>query len=194
MIFFSSRANPRPTYTATVKQTFEQTLMDGNTIRWTVEAVQARDETGRTMRATRRRLRSRQRRPAATPHPDERLRPCRKDLHQLDHRTWNDRLSPSIYRQPDPMVPPDWKDIPRTPSAPYRPRDNPRRSRHPHHRRNGSHGHCESRETFPAGAEGNDMPLKVVHETWTNRQNHTTLSDRSTTIRAPAATPGRLKA
>ena len=36
----TTRSNVRPAYTATVKQTFEQPLSDGNTIRWTVEAVE----------------------------------------------------------------------------------------------------------------------------------------------------------
>ena len=139
-IFFSSRANPRPTYTATVKQTFEQTLMDGNTISWTVEAVQARDEAGRTMRQHVEGCEA-----DNGGQPQLRIQTTVFDPAAKTYTNWTTgpgtSALTSINHQPNPMVPPDWKDIPPHTFNPLQARDNPRGSRHSHHRRNGSHGH-----------------------------------------------------
>lgn len=174
-IFMTTRVNQRPAYTATVKQSFEQTLSDGNTIHYTIEAIQARDEAGRTMR--------------------QRIEGCEPDSGgQLQFRIQTTIFDPAlkattswgtgpgtmaltyIFHQQQQPIPPDWRDIPRTPSAPSRAEV--------------THEDLGTRtiagmettgrritEVIPAGREGNDMPIKVVRETWTNPQNHATLSD-----------------
>ncbi len=172
-VFFSSRANPRPTYTATVKQTFEQRLMDGNTISWTVEAVQARDESGRTMRQHVEGCEA-----DNGGQPQLRIRTSIYDPASRTDTSWNtgpgSMALTTVFRQPEPMTPPDLKDIPRTPVAPYRPQIT-REDLGTRTIAGMESTGTRTTEIIPAGAEGNDMPLKVVHENWTNRENHTTL-------------------
>jgi hypothetical protein len=148
-IFAVTRGNVRAAYTATVKQSFEQKLMDGNTIHWTVEAVQARDETGRTMR--------------------QHIEGCDADSGGQSPL----RIRTSIY-DPVSKTDTDWKDIPRTPTARYKPQIT--------HEDLGTRTLAgmeatgtRQTEIVPAGFYGNDLPLKIVHETWMNVQNHATL-------------------
>lgn len=174
-IFMTIRGNRRPAYTATVKQSFEQTLSDGNIIHYTLEAVQARDEAGRTMR--------------------QRIEGCEPDSSgQLQPRIQTTVFDPalkattswgtgpgtmaltSVFHQHQPPLPPDWKDIPRTASVPYRP-EITREDLGTRTIAGMETTGTRTTEVIPAGREGNDMPIKVVHETWTNPQNRATLSD-----------------
>ena len=172
-IFISPRANVIPAYTAMVKQTFEQTLMDGNTIRWTIETIQARDEAGRTMA--------------------QHIEGCQADsggqqqlliqtnvYDPVSKTSFNWATGPgtmaltSISHQQGPFVEPDWKDLPRAPSAPYKPeitREDLGTRTIAGMQATGT----RMTEIIPSGREGNDMPLKIVHETWMNRQNQTAL-------------------
>jgi hypothetical protein len=168
----TTRNNARPAYTATVKQTFEQSLSDGNTIRWTVEAVQARDEAGRTMRQF-----------IQGCEPDAgqwqlRIRTSIVDPASKTDTSWNSgpgsMALTTVFHQTESTTPPDWKEIARTPSAPYKPemtRENLGTRTIAGMEATGT----RITEIVPAGQEGNDMPLKIVHETWLNPQNHTTL-------------------
>ena len=120
----TTRNNVRPAYTATVKQTFEQPLSDGNTIRWTVG-------------------------------------PGTMALANISHMQ-------------EPTAQPDLKDIPRTPATPYKPQI----TREDLGTRTIAGMEATGNrmtEIIPAGQEGNDAPLKVVHETWFSRDNHTPL-------------------
>lgn len=172
-IFISSRANAGPAYTATVKQTFEQTLMDGNTIHWTVEEVQARDEPGRTMRQH---VEGCEADSGGRPQP--RILTAITDPAARTITNWTTGPGTvaltSISHQQGPFVQPDWKDIPHTPSTPYRPQVT-REDLGTRTIAGTEATGIRITEIVPAGREGNDMPLKLVHETWTDRQNHTTL-------------------
>jgi hypothetical protein len=172
-VFVITRGNVRPAYTATIKQTDEQTLSDGNTIHWTVEAVQARDEAGRMMRQ----------------HiegcevdnggqPQLRLRTSISDPASKTDTSWSSgpgsMALATVFHQFATGAPPDWKDIPRVPSAPYRAQI----TREDLGTRTIAGMQATGQrmtETIPAGFDGNDTPLKVVHETWTSRENHVTL-------------------
>jgi hypothetical protein len=172
-VFLPGRPGARPAYTATIKQAFEQKLADGNTIQWTVEEIQARDEAGRTMLqhiegcdpdsggSSPLRIQTTVSDPAARTFTNWTTGPGTTALTTINH-------------MPDPLVQPDWKDIPRTPLTPYKPEM--------------THEDLGTRtiagmeatgtrltEIVPAGRDGNDMPIKLVHETWTDRQTHATL-------------------
>ncbi len=157
-IFIPSLAHVTPAFTAIIKQTFEQTLMDGNTIRWTIETVQARDEAGRTM--------------------VQHIEGCQADSggqQQLLIQTnvydpasktsFNWATGPgtaaltSISHQQGPFVEPDWKDLPRAPSTPYKPeitREDLGTRTIAGMQATGT----RMTEIIPSGREGNDMPLR----------------------------------
>jgi hypothetical protein len=172
-LFSLTRGNVRAAYTATVKQTFEQTLTDGNSVHWTVETVQARDEAGRTMH--------------------QRIEGCEADSGgqpQLRIQTmifdpaakattyWT--VGPgtmalaNISHMQEPTAQPDLKDVPRTPATPYKPQVT-REDLGTRTIAGMEATGTRMTEIIPAGQEGNDAPLKVVHETWMNPENHTTL-------------------
>ena len=172
-IFLPSRGNQRAAYTATVKQTFQQTLADGNTIHWTAESVQARDEAGRTMRQYVEGCDA-----DSGGAPQLRIRMSISDPAMKSTTTWTtgpgSMALATVIHQTEVLPPLDWKDIPRTPSAPYRPQMT--------HEDLGTRTilgmeatGTRTTEIIPAGGEGNDAPLKVVHDVWTNRETHTTL-------------------
>ena len=83
----------------------------------------------------------------------------------------------TIVHQPETFnlqLPAEWKDIPRTPSTQYKP--------HVTREDLGTRTIAgmeamgtRTTEIIPAGFNGNDMPLKVMSEMWTNPQNHATL-------------------
>ena len=172
-LFLAARANARPAYTATIKQTFEQTLPDGNSIRWSVESVQARDEAGRMMRQH-----------IEGCDPDSggesqlRIRISIFDPAAKTDTSWNTGPGSmgltTVFHQPQPITPPSLNDIPRTPSSPYRPQVT-REDLGTRTIAGMEATGIRTTETIPAGAEGNDMPLKMVHEIWTSRENRTTL-------------------
>jgi|HubBroStandDraft_6_1064221.scaffolds.fasta_scaffold554899_2 hypothetical protein len=175
-IFAVTRGNVRAAYTATVKQSFEQKLMDGNTIHWTVEAVQARDETGRTMRQHIEGCDA-----DSGGQSPLRIRTSIYDPVSKTDTSWStgpgSMALTTVFHQPEPFsppIPPDWKDIPRTPTARYKPQIT--------HEDLGTRTLAgmeatgtRQTEIVPAGFYGNDLPLKIVHETWMNVQNHATL-------------------
>lgn len=173
-LFLPTRQKPAPAYTATIKQTYEQTLPDGNTIHWISESIQARDENGRTFR--------------------QRIQGCDIDSNgQPQLRTQVDIYDPATkstttwgtgpgsmmlvtVMHPQTNLAPDWKDIPRTPAIRF-------------------HAQTEfttedlgtrtiagmlttgrrTTQLIPAGEQGNDMPLKLVHENWVDKESHATL-------------------
>jgi hypothetical protein len=172
-IFFGPATNMRSAYTATVKQTYEQKLMDGNTVHWTVEAVQARDETGRTMRQHIEGC-------DADSGGQSQLRIQTTIFDPASKTSTNWTVGPgtmaltSIFHLQEPTAQPDWKDIPRTPSTPHTP-EITREDLGTRTIAGTETTGTRMTEVLPAGWEGNDVPLKVVHETWTNRQNRATL-------------------
>ena len=169
-LFPGPRGNLRVAYTAMVKQSFEQRLSDGNTIHWTVEAVQARDETGRTMRQH-----------IAGCDADSGgqspliIRTSIYDPALKTDTSWStgpgSMALTTVIHQPEP---PGWKDIPRTPSTLYKPQVT-REDLGTRTIAGMEATGMRMTEIIPAGFVGNDMPLKVMHETWTNPQNHATL-------------------
>lgn len=172
-IFSLTRSNARPAYTATVKQTFEQSMVDGNTIHWTVEEVQARDEAGRTMRQYIQGCEV-----GNDGQPQLRIQTTVYDPVSKTNTSWatgpGTTALANLMHQPQPAIPPDWKDIPRTPAAPYR----PQMTREQLGTRTIAGMEATGTritQIIPAGDEGNDMPLKFVSETWMNSQNHATL-------------------
>ena len=172
-IFATIRGNVRPGYTATVKQTFEQALADGNIIHWTVEEVQARDEAGRTMRQYIQGCEI-----DSGGQPQLRIQTMVNDPASKANINW--ATGPGamtlayLMHQPEPAIPPDWKDIPHAPSAPYKPAIT-REDLGTRTMAGMEAIGTRTTQVIPAGEDGNDMPLKVVHETWANPQNHTTL-------------------
>ena len=147
--------------------------MDGNTIRWTIETVQARDEAGRTM--------------------VQHIEGCQADSggqQQLLIQTnvydpasktsFNWATGPgttaltSISHQQGPFVEPDWKDLPRAPSTPYKP-EITREDLGTRTIAGMQAAGTRMTEIIPSGREGNDMPLRIVRETWMNHQSQTTL-------------------
>ena len=174
-IFAVTRGNVRPAYTAAVKQTYEQKLADGNTIHWTIEAIQARDEAGRTMRQ------HVQGCDADAGGSPLRIVTSINDPASRTNMNWNtgpgSRAITTIFHQPEPLAPPappDLKDAPLTPSTQYKPqltREDLGTRRIAGMEATGT----RVTEIIPAGFLGNDMPLKAVHETWMNSQNHAVL-------------------
>lgn len=172
-IFTLTRGNVRPAYTATVKKTFEQPLADGNAIRWTVEEIQARDEAGRTMRQFIQGCEA-----DNSGQPQLRIQTTVQDSVSKTITNWGTgpgtTALTSVMHLTAPPAPPDWKDIPRIPLVPYKPQIV--------HEDLGTRTIAGvettgTRQTqiIPAGMEGNDAPIKIVHEVWTNPQNHTIL-------------------
>jgi hypothetical protein len=171
-IFIGGRNNSRAAYTATIKLTYERTLADGNTIRWTSESVQARDENGRTFHQRIEGCET-----DASGQPQLRMQVDVYDPVAKATTHWNTgpgSMALVTINHVRSFNPPDWKDIPRTPSTPYRPQS----TREDLGTRtiagveaNGS----RTTEIVPASVEGNDTPLKIVHEMWEDRQNHTIL-------------------
>ncbi|HEV2578630.1 MAG TPA: hypothetical protein VGU25_15605 [Acidobacteriaceae bacterium] len=172
-VFVSTNRNPAPAYTATVKQSFEQTLPDGNTVHWATESTQARDENGRTLR---------QRIEGcdldASGQPQLRMQVEIYDQAGQAFTSWSigpGSMAIATVNHMQTNSQPNWKDIPRTPGIPY-----PRPEYTTENLGTRTIAGIEatgSRTTqiIPAGREGNDSPLKVVHETWMNRQNRTIL-------------------
>jgi hypothetical protein len=175
-IFAVTRGNVRPAYTATVKQTYEQKLADGNTIHWTIEAIQARDEAGRTMRQ------HVQGCDADAGGSPLRIQTSVYDPASKSTINWitgpGSRALTTIFHQPEPLAapqaPPDAKDFPLTPSTQYKPqltREDLGTSTIAGMEATGT----RVTEIIPAGFLGNDMPLKAVHETWMDSKSHTIL-------------------
>lgn len=175
-LFAVPRSNIRRPYTATVKQSYEQRLFDGNVIHWTVEAVQARDETGRTMRQYIEGCDA-----DSGAQSPLRIRTSIYDPASKTDTSWSTgpgtMALTTIIHRPEPFsaqIPPGWKDIPRTASTTYRPEIT--------HEDLGTRTIAGMEATgtrqtqiFPAGYYGNDVSLKIVFEIWTNPQNHATL-------------------
>lgn len=175
-LFPVTRGNVRAAYTATVKQSYEETLVDGNTIHWTVESVQARDETGRTMRQFVEGCDA----DSGGPSP-LRIRTTIFDPASKTNTSWNTgpgtMALTTIIHQPEPFngqIPPNWKDIPRTPTTPYKPQIT-REDLGTRTIAGIEATGTRQTEIVPAGFYGNDLPFKIVHETWMNTQNHVTL-------------------
>lgn len=164
-------------YTVTIKQSYEQKFADGNSIRWTIETVQARDEAGRTMRQHIEGCDAE----SGGDQSSLRIRTSIYDPASKTDTSWStgpgSMALTTIVHRPEPFnpqIPPDWKDIPRTPSTPYR----PQLTREDLGTRTIAGMEAigtRQTEIFPSGFLGNDLPLKVVHETWTNPQNHAIL-------------------
>ncbi len=172
-IFFPSRPNARVAYTATVKQTYEQTLMDGNIEHWTLETIQARDEAGRTMRQHIEGCAL-----DGSAQPQLRIQTSVSDPSAKTNTFWSTGPGTmalvTLMHQQSLTPPPDWKDIPPTPMSPYRPeitREDLGTRTIAGLQATGS----RTTQIIPAGAEGNDMPIKLVNETWVDKQNHATL-------------------
>jgi hypothetical protein len=172
-LFGITGGNVRVAYTVTIKQTYDQTLMDGNTIHWTVEEIQARDEAGRTMRQHIQGCAD-----DGSGQPQLRIQTTVFDPTSKTSGNW--AVGPgmmaltSISHLQEPAVQPDWKDIPRTPSTPH----TPQITREDLGIRTIAGMEAigtRMTEVLPAGWEGNDLPLRVTRETWVNSQNHTTL-------------------
>lgn len=174
-IFAVTRGNVRPAYTATVKQTYEQKLADGNTIHWTIEAVQARDEAGRVMHQ------HIQGCDADASGPPLRIMTTINDPASRSTMNWStgpgSRAITTILHQPEPLAPlppPDFRDAPLTPSTQYKP-ELTREDLGTRTIAGMEATGTRLTEIIPAGFLGNDLPIKVVHETWMNLQNHAIL-------------------
>jgi hypothetical protein len=172
-VFFGIGTNMRSAYTATIKQTYEQSLMDGNTIHWTIEEIQARDEAGRTMRQHIQGCAA-----DGSGQPQLRIQTTVFDPTSKTSANWavgsGMMALTSISHPQEPAVQPNWKDSPRTPSTP----DTPEITREDLGTRTIAGMEASGTrmtEVLPAGWEGNDISLKVMHETWTNPQSHTIL-------------------
>ena len=172
-IFFPSRSNAHVAYTATVKQTYEQTLTDGNTEHWTIETIQARDEAGRTMRQHIEGCAL-----DGNAQPQLRVQTAVNDPTAKTNAYWSTGPGTmglvTLVHQQGQSPPPDWKDLPRTPMTPYHPeitREDLGTRTIAGMEATGS----RTTQIIPAGAEGNDMPIKFVDETWVDKQNRVTL-------------------
>lgn len=172
-VFFPSRGNVQAAYTATVKQTYEVTLTDGNSEHWTIETIQARDEAGRTMRQHIEGCSL-----DSSAQPQLRIQTSVNDPSAKTSISWSTGPGTmalvTLMHYQSQTPPPDWKDIPRTPMAPYRPeitREDLGTRTIAGLQATGS----RITQIIPAGAEGNDMPIKFINETWVDKQNQVTL-------------------
>ncbi len=171
-IFIGARQRPRPAFTATIKQSFEQTLVDGSTVQWTTEEIHARDESGRVLRQSIDGCDL-----DSTGQPQLRVRFEIYDEAAKTITQWNTgpgTMAEATVNHLNTTPQPDWKDIPRTPSLPYR----PEYTREDLGTRTIAGIEAKGyrmTEVIAVGREGNDAPLKIVHELWTNQQYHATL-------------------
>lgn len=172
-VFLNSPSHARPAYTATIKQTYEQTFPDGNAIHWTVEVVQARDEAGRTMSQHIQGCA-----PDDSGQPQLRMLTTVHDPVAKTFLNWNTGPGSvalaNLQHQMQPAFPSDLKDIPRIPWKPQRAQIT-RESLGTQTVAGLEATGSRITQIIPAGQEGNDMPLKVVHETWSDAKNHSTL-------------------
>jgi len=168
-VFLGGRGVARTAYTATIKHTFERNLADGNSIHWTSESTQARDESGRTFQ-----MRIQGCDFGQDGQPQLRTMVIVSDPAAKTFTQWNTgpgtQALAMVVHQHAPSQP-DWKDIPRTPTVPYRPettREDLGTRTIAGMQATGS----RVTEFIPAGREGNDSPMKIVRESWTDKQNH----------------------
>jgi hypothetical protein len=168
-VFLSGPRFARTAYTATIKHTFERTFADGNTIHWTSESTQARDESGRNLQV---RIEGCD----ISPNGQPQLRtmvtvsdPVAKTFTHWNTGPGTSALATITHQHISTQ--PSWKDIPREPSVPYRPettREDLGTRTIAGMQATGS----RVTEIIPAGREGNDSPMKIVHESWMDKQSH----------------------
>jgi hypothetical protein len=173
-VFIGARAGGHaPAYTATIKSTFERALADGNTIHWTAESIEARDEAGRTVRHG----------VQGCDVDADGQQQLRTDANIFDpvantSTHWNTGPGTmalvTVTHQRTSSSHPDWKEIPHAPPVQYHPQVT---SEDLGTRTIAGMQATGTRATeiIAAGADGNDMPLKIVNETWMNKENHTIL-------------------
>ena len=170
----SGGVNNKLAYTAVVTKTFEQKLYDGNTLHWTVQDIQARDQGGREMR--------------------QHIEGCIIDIdgqQQLRIRTSiYDRAAKTntswltgpgaiglatIFHTQIPSPHPNLADVPHTPM----PREaRPQITTEELGTKTIAGLEATGRrrtEIIPADAEGNDAPLKSTTDTWTSVKDHIVL-------------------
>lgn len=172
-VFLYVRGNSRTAYTAMVKQSFDQTLSDGSTLHWTAEETQARDESGRMMRQYIEGCDAESSGPSPLRVQTGIYDPAAKTTTSWSTGPGSMALA-TIFHQPRPTSSPDFKDLPRIPSSPYKPQIT-RESLGTRTIAGMEATGTRTTQIIPPGEEGNDVPLKAVHEIWRDRQNGTTL-------------------
>jgi|GEM_PF-6644548 len=169
------RSGAEEPFTVTVKHSFEHKLSDGNTIRWSTEATESRDENGRTM--------------------EERILGCqldnsgrpqlRVDFNVFDHKSqttthWSTgpgttNEARTIHPHPIQSIPPSRVHITTPMASPMR---TPRSNESLGSRTIAGIEASGSRytETLSAEETGSETPIKIVHEHWMSvDQTHKTL-------------------
>jgi len=160
-------------YTALVTKTFELRLYDGNTIHWTIQDTQARDEGGRLMRQHIEGCNI-----DSNGQPQLRIRTSIFDPAAKTDTSWSTgpgSMALATIMHSHIIAPPNMGEIARTPH----PRDpRPETTIEDLGTRTIAGLEATGRrrtEVIPAGLDGNDLPLKSMSETWTSVKDHIVL-------------------
>jgi hypothetical protein len=175
-VFFSVEPEPllgargKLSYTALITKTFEFKLADGNSIHWTLQAMQAHDENGRTMRQHIEGCNI-----DNSGQPQLRIRTSIYDLAAKTDISWSmgpGSVALTTISHSRLLTQPNWNEIAR---VPY-PRDpHPEITNEDLGTRTIAGMEATGRrrtEVIPAGRDGNDLPLKLMTETWTSVKDH----------------------